>query len=794
MPVTASRLLLRFRLLAALALGALGVGCGPSAPPPDLLRLDSQLLPDLQLTPPDAAAASAELLASWPAASGAPLRLHRVQPLGDGGLRLTEAPEREAFALKASRILLLDAAPGELLRVEVEFEGLGPTRVIGGITSLPERLRAGDTRAGRSAQGLLRAVRDDARPLPTEVAGTVQLARALHRMPADHTQLAVMLKGSAEPARLLAVRVERLSLTEYLAEDLPRVHEIKPQAQVLSRALRLERDVRRGLRLDPDTIWRWRLPAHERAYRFEAALGLAPRHVALGGKLHLRVLADGATLLDRELSGSADLSVSAWTPLRAELPVGTRTLEVHASWPSGDGPLAMLAHPRLRRAELEAPPNLLVISLDTLRSDRLGAYGGPAPSAHLDAFAAQNLMFTRAYAPSAYTLPGHASLLSGQLPALHGARDLKDKVDAERTPLLAPNLAAQGYVTAAFTGGGFLSTSFGFGAGFDRFAHNDPCWPVDTQRGQQLLGLPDEGAYELALLQRSGVDQLAAWLHAQPPGAPFFALVHTYATHNYAPNQRWLERAGLLDDDGAERPFSHAESKAFHAGQLELRDAVYEQFAAHYDASIGMADDFVGTLLDALERSGHAQDTVVVITSDHGEELGEHDRFGHGRSLREGVTRVPLLVRVPGRAAARIEDSVSLADVAPWLLRLLGQPVDPRMQAPPALAPDTLDPPTRHTTLLDLGAGSIDLWALREGDHKLVFDAARDNWQLFDLASAQGEHRDVSSEEPEVLDALRHKLEGYRALAEAREAAGEGLLDPETRRQLAQLGYLDGDD
>jgi len=152
------------------------------------------------------------------------------------------------------------------------------------------------------------------------------------------------------------------------------------------------------------------------------------------------------------------------------------------------------------------------------------------------------------------------------------------------------------------------------------------------------------------------------------------------------------------------------------------------------------------------------------------------------------------MVRVPGRAPQRVDATLSLADLAPWLLGLLGQPVDPRMTPPPALAPDTADPPSRTTTLLDLTAGALDLWALREGDLKLVFDAREERWQLFDLGTPEGEHRDVSAEHPDELALLQHKLKGYRALAAARADLGDQMLDPETRRQLAQLGYLDGDD
>lgn len=809
MPCCGSRWLL---LLAATMASTFGCAesdeaAAPGLSPRDLLRLDADLLPTRRNLSA-ATTPTPTVRARWPTDAGDPaLTWWALRGPSKGPFRFTPVPAEAPLPLDldgvGSTMALLDVAVGEVLQLSFTFtvsaEPHPATVLPVNWLELTTPIDTGKPLAGTKAQRLMEDFADRCVVVPfaEQRGSTMRFASWLTVAPTTR-QLALFLPRPTTGLRLEQLLVERRSLTEWLQADVAEAHRPAHEKSVpdaLGRvAVSLDREQRRTLRLSPDTQLSWTLPECERPYRFEAGLGLLPRDPILGGVVRITIAADGHSILEHTAQGSGSIDTPAWTPLAFDLPPGTRTLSLRAQWPSGDGPLAVLAHPRLRRAPLQPRQNLLIISLDTLRADRLGCYGGDAPSAHLDAFAATALRFETAYSTSAYTLPSQASLLSGQLPLLHGARRTSDRLDGERTPLLTTLLAEAGWVTAAFTGGAFVSTNYGFGTGFDRFSHNDPCWPVDTVRGRTLLeqNLGDE-SYEVGLLRRFDVGHIVDRLDGQPRGAPFFALVHTYATHDYAPNRRWLERAGLLGEDGQELRLDRRDYHAWKAGDLQLRQAVTDEFTKFYDASIGSADDFVGALLAGLDQARLSDDTIVVIHSDHGEELGELDIFGHGRSLNEGVTRVPLLVRIPGRTARVVKPTISLADLAPWLLELLGVDVDPAMGPAQALASDGGDPPARATTLLDLATGDADQWAVRSGAFKLWQRGDGEESRLYDLTTSAGERRDVSAQYPAVRARLERALQSYRDLQPARSTDTPNALDVETRRKLEQLGYLQGD-
>jgi arylsulfatase A-like enzyme len=409
-------------------------------------------------------------------------------------------------------------------------------------------------------------------------------------------------------------------------------------------------------------------------------------------------------------------------------------------------------------------------------------------------------------------------MFTGQYPAVHGAVDISDRLDAERSPFLARQLAREGYVTAAFTGGGYVATAYGFAPGFDRYGHNDPVWAVDGVRGRQLIEtvswelLP----MQLPLLRRYATPMVAGWLERQSDGVPFFAFLHTYIAHNFAPDRTRLEAHGLLGEDGEEQPFDHRERVRYNEGLLpdtpEVRERIRRQYLPYYDATIAMADEFVGEVLDALDRAGLADRTMVVVTSDHGEEFGEHAFFGHGESLYESNVRIPLLVRMPlgadgSRPRGVVEQPISLVDLAPWILRTTGTEVDPRMSARPPLGPDRADPPGRGTVVMELdtrasgeprrlGAvreGALKLHVLREGSVRGLPEAA--GGVAYDLAADPDEQRPLPAVPP-ALEPVHDLLDVLRAAAEALGPIGDfdlRELPAEVRETLEQLGYIGGD-
>jgi arylsulfatase A-like enzyme len=583
----------------------------------------------------------------------------------------------------------------------------------------------------------------------------------------------------------------------------------------------LDRDRREGLLARPGERVAFTLPPCAQAQRLELSTGVAPRDGALQDAVRLSLLlqpAGGApqTLLERRRAAPVKEDDAAWVDEPAlELPPlpqgGTLSFACEAE--GADPPLAVWGHPTLSRSRAAPPPNVVLISIDTLRPDHLGCYGGdPALAPHIDGLAAQGLRFAHAYSTSAYTLPSHGSLLTGQWPALHGAVDNGDRLDPQRSPFLARLLAEAGWTTAAFTGGGYVSPECGFTPGFDRYSSNDPVWALDSDRGQAKLRSMswERVPQETALLRRYAEPSIEDWIARRAGGPPFFVFLHTYIVHNYAPDLAALGKHGLLGPHGEQQPFNHQEMNAFNAGKLsgdEARDRIRGQYIPYYDATIDMADAFVGRVLDALERAGLREGTLVVLVADHGEEFGERGFFGHGETLNEAAVRVPLIARLPAGAAGPppgsvSEPLVSLADVAPWILRLCGRQPDPRMQTSGSLAPSTTSPPGRDRLWIELDTHINRISALREGPFKLqlALDGATrgiepGQVQLFDLAADPGQTADLAGERAADAARLRAELDGFHDYAErihprrTSPAEAEGYSE-EARKQLEGMGYF----
>lgn len=336
----------------------------------------------------------------------------------------------------------------------------------------------------------------------------------------------------------------------------------------------------------------------------------------------------------------------------------------------------------------EGPPTgVVLVSLDTLRADRLGAWGSSAGlTPNLDRFAAEAVVFDHAFAPANETLYSHAALFSAQAPHRLGPLDGSFRLPA-RTPTLAEAFAGAGWSTGAFVAGGHLSRGFGLDRGFGTY----------------------DDAEAWGSLQGTGARALR-WIDALPDGAPFFCFVHGYDTHDrylkpspygYAFADPAYAGAGARigrEEGGSTRVLggSHLPGEA----ALEVLPVALPRFArgrdvpvadpaaealtpedvAHlaelYDGAVTWADAQFGRLMAGLDARGLLDHVVVVVVSDHGEELGEEGAFAHRTTLDDEVTRVPLLVRLPGGAhgGRRVTDLVSLVDVAPTLLELTGAP------------------------------------------------------------------------------------------------------------------------
>lgn len=406
--------------------------------------------------------------------------------------------------------------------------------------------------------------------------------------------------------------------------------------------------------------------------------------------------------------------------------------------------------PRGASAHLAAGYNFLLVTLDTVRADRLGAYGySTAKTPHLDQLARRGVLFEQAVTTVPLTLPSHATLMSGLLPLDHGLHGNGQGELGADVPTLATVLAAKGYRTGAFVGAFVLDARFGLARGFA--AYDDEI----SASGESSANLEAERPGQVV------VDRALTWL-SEDPSKPFFAWVHLYDAHApYTPDEPFASR---------------------FPGQP-------------YDGEIAQVDHQVGRLLSWLAERGLTEKTVVVVSGDHGEGLGEHGELTHGLLLYESTLRVPLLIQAPGvlPPGTRISTALSLADVAPTLGGLLAAPLPGSRRLGRNLAMELVERKALPEGEIYAESrypesfGWSGLAALRKGRLKLI-SAPRP--EFYDLSTDPGELRNLASEEPHA----RPEVEGFAArLAEwvsAEVARPQQEIDATTHARLAALGYV----
>jgi len=401
----------------------------------------------------------------------------------------------------------------------------------------------------------------------------------------------------------------------------------------------------------------------------------------------------------------------------------------------------------------------VIVTIDTLRADRVGAYGNrDAATPHLDALARDGAMARSASAHVPLTRPSHVSLFTGHLPTETGVRDNIAPAVPPRLPLLAELLKQAGFATAAFVSSIVLDASSGLDRGFDVYSD----------------AFEDEGgsARFLSTVQKRGDGPTAeaiAWLetaHATQPASRLFVWLHLYDPHDpYEPPEPYATRF-------RERP---------------------------YDGEVAWSDELVGRLDAALARLGLREDTLLVVTSDHGEGLGDHGETLHGFFVYETTLSVPFFVRGPGVApGTRLASTVRLVDVVPTALERLGLAPPPSGLAGRSLAselgggPPLAEPPVYAESLVPLlHFGWSDLRVLREGRFKYI-QAPRP--ELYDLASDPGERTNLAASQPARVAAFRRALvpilDAERAATRA--AGPAAAVAPELLEKLGGLGYVGG--
>ena len=475
-----------------------------------------------------------------------------------------------------------------------------------------------------------------------------------------------------------------------------------------------------------------------------------------------------------------------------------------------------------------ARPNVLLISIDTLRADHLSCYGYPRrTSPSIDHLATEGILYSNSSSTASFTLPAHASMFTGLFPSSHGAtyqnRDPSSLVVrgmGHGYPTLAGILADHGYETAGFVSGPLLSHQFGFARGFDTY--DDRYDRLQSARARlfsrSLLfrALAARGLFNSRDLdsQRTAdeVNPLViGWLAGRRNQAtPFFLFVHYWDPHGpYQPPSPLNKRA-----DGSDIVAEYDMDRLL-AGQYTLTAGALSDNLALYDGEIEYVDRHIGALLADLRQRGVYDNTLIILTSDHGESFGEHDHWEHSRVLYEDVLHVPFIMRLPaGRAGGTvITDTIAQpTDILPSVLSLAGIPVPKSIQGRDLFSllsrQSASGAQPREDLLRARGLAFAELdhntdWPRRWGsryDRDLVSVKSL-RWkyikssagvdELYDLQIDPKELKNLAASQPSTLAALKGLLDAWRRSVSGQQDGGEtGEIDEGLKENLRGLGYI----
>ena len=425
--------------------------------------------------------------------------------------------------------------------------------------------------------------------------------------------------------------------------------------------------------------------------------------------------------------------------------------------------------PRHAEERVVRARNVVLLSIDTLRADHLEAYGYARPtSPFLAELAARGTLFEQAYSQAPWTLPSHGAMLMSRHPSSLGEgpwerpRRLPDEAHS-----IAEVLRDAGVRTRAIVNKGFVSAVFGLDQGFEHYGEHDKPLELTVRRAGR-------------------------WLDTLESDERFFLFLHTYEVHEYQPPAEVAAEFvgpydGFLDELGEKLPM-FVQDRALGRDMPELDEVDLAHLIDLYDATIREADDAVRDLWAMLEQRGLADDTLLVITSDHGEEFLEHGGTGHGYTLHDENLRVPLILVHPSLPARRVAEQVRLIDLAPTIAELAGldAPSDWEGLSLTALLEGDTTPRPAFAEQAHRPFASV-----RTGDLKYIL-GEHDAVELYDLASDPHETTNLAGEHPAEQD-LRSKLGAWITAHNAwppplpSEAAE---LAPELLDDLKRLGYL----
>lgn len=529
-----------------------------------------------------------------------------------------------------------------------------------------------------------------------------------------------------------------------------------------------------------------RVPAgHSLDYAFEVPARAELRALAQAGdgdgEVSVSALRDGKeplVLAKRELSAQAKELAVDLGRFHGEIV----RLELRAT-----GGEVVLQRPRIETREPEAARaaskpvrNAIIVLVDTLRADKLTAYRAQAgvKTPGLDTFLQGAAVMLNARTQENWTKPSVATLLSSLLPWQHNAVSGDSKVP-QSVELLPELLRERGFHTGAFIANGYVSDKFGFGQGWN------------TYRNYIREGRRSVAQYVAA--------DVLQWLDERPQDKPFFLYMHTIDPHvPYKPPSHFLS---MYDGDAYAGPVDFRRTNALlekiKVGSIKLDARDKRRLEALYDGEISYHDVHFAAVMEGLKKRGLDQDTLVIVTADHGEEFWDHGSVGHGHSVYDELLHVPLIARIPGltEGKQRVPDAVGLVDVMPTVLEALGQQIPEHLVGRsflPELRGEDQAAPRAAVSGFMTGWRTIGVGRL-----KLIQRTIDHAW-LYDVADDPNETRDVAAERPiarsyarGLLGLLLSEHAGESHVQKARRHKRDKTeIDAETEAQLKALGYV----
>jgi len=417
-------------------------------------------------------------------------------------------------------------------------------------------------------------------------------------------------------------------------------------------------------------------------------------------------------------------------------------------------------------------PNIILISIDTLRPDHMGCYGYSRPTSPvMDQFASEGLLFEDVTSPSPWTLPAHGSMLTGLYPNRHALKSHNVSLPKDIITL-ADVLQKQEYTTTEIINSDYLSKRYGMNRGFTNYMYV-------VEKAHQVEPSQVE-------------DKAKLWL-SNSQTQPFFLFLHYFDVHSDYCSQAKYEKIFL-------RPYKGkfdgrtSQLRFYRDAQIALEQTDGEHLVDLYDAGIKQMDDGLDRLFSFLKSKGLYDNTYVIITSDHGEEFLDHGSVLHGRTQFQEMIKAPLIIQGPGiPKCKRIKYAASLVDLMPTILSMANAPIPPSLDGidlSPLWTEKNTSMPNRYIFAgADHNNKVYDTkQAVRHPRYKLHYDKLTKNQQLYDLQLDPGEKTDIASVSSELVDSMMAQLNNYMSITNK----GRKLdsLSEEQIQKLKSLGYL----